>query len=245
MSSILRGTVSKKKRRYKRDGFDLDLTYITERIIAMGFPSSKSEAYFRNPLPEVQKFFEFYHKDNYKLYNLCAERTYDPGKFHNRVEQFPFFDHNAPPIKLIQDCCINIHDWLSNDKHIVGINCKAGKGRTGLIICCYLLHCGACTTTDEALARYGNKRTKDGKGVTIASQIRYIHYYERLLKDMAQQIPIAPKLTLTTLIITSAPKLTGNQYVLLEIDNKLRHKSEETPVDRKKKTLYTFCSWFG
>lgn len=53
--AFVRGLVSKKKTRFKEDGFDLDLTYVTPRIIAMGFPSSGAEAKYRNPLPEVKR----------------------------------------------------------------------------------------------------------------------------------------------------------------------------------------------
>ena len=38
-TKVARILVSKQKRRFQQDGFDLDLSYITECIIAMGIPS--------------------------------------------------------------------------------------------------------------------------------------------------------------------------------------------------------------
>lgn len=53
----------------------------------MGYPSESMEALYRNPFEKVFKFFEKFHKDKYKVYNLCSERQYDPSKFHNRGKQ--------------------------------------------------------------------------------------------------------------------------------------------------------------
>jgi hypothetical protein len=68
--AFAKGLVSKKKRRFVLDGFDLDLTYITNRIIAMGFPADGTEAIYRNDMVDVQRFFNQRHEGHYKVYNL-------------------------------------------------------------------------------------------------------------------------------------------------------------------------------
>ena len=65
MASALKTIVSKKKRRYVDDGFNLDLSYINDRIIAMGFPAENVEAIYRNSLDEVKRFLEQKHHDRY------------------------------------------------------------------------------------------------------------------------------------------------------------------------------------
>ena len=47
----------------------------------------------------------------------------------------------APPLPLVSDFCQQMADWLQQDpQNIAVVHCKAGKGRTGTMICCYLVY---------------------------------------------------------------------------------------------------------
>ena len=134
-------------------------------------------------MPEVQRLFTTFHANHYKIYNLCAERGYDLEGYFESVERFPFYDHNPCALQLIEQFCNSVFAYLAEDpENVVGIHCKAGKGRTGLMISCYLLHCGNCERASDALDLFARERTHNGKGVTIPSQIRWVYYYEQLLR---------------------------------------------------------------
>ena len=55
-------------------------------MIATSFPSSGLWSLYRNPIEKVAAFLDTKHKDRYKIYNLCSEKTYQTEFFHNRVE---------------------------------------------------------------------------------------------------------------------------------------------------------------
>jgi phosphatidylinositol-3,4,5-trisphosphate 3-phosphatase/dual-specificity protein phosphatase PTEN len=78
---VIKHLVSKNKRRFVDETFDLDLFYVTPRIIAMGFPSENVEGLYRNAMVDVQRFFETRHAGRYRIYNLCSERDYNVEKF--------------------------------------------------------------------------------------------------------------------------------------------------------------------
>jgi phosphatidylinositol-3,4,5-trisphosphate 3-phosphatase/dual-specificity protein phosphatase PTEN len=62
-ANLIKRLVSKKKKRFQNEFFDLDLSYITKRVIAMGFPCAGCESAYRNSLKDVLNFLAMYHKE--------------------------------------------------------------------------------------------------------------------------------------------------------------------------------------
>ena len=218
--------VSKKKRRYQDSEFDLDMAYITDRVIAMGYPSVGLEAVYRNDVNDVIAFFEKKHKGNVKIYNLCLEkdRIYEKKLFlRSKVALFPSLDHNPCSVKLLLEFCVDICLFLIlNLDSVAAVHCKAGKGRTGVMICCYLVFSGLCKNTEEAVNYYGVMRTTNMKGVTIASQIRYIRYFETFLKAnfYAPYIYLIPKIIKEHLFLDGKPQVIKNLLINLKEDSR-------------------------
>jgi phosphatidylinositol-3,4,5-trisphosphate 3-phosphatase/dual-specificity protein phosphatase PTEN len=253
----IRTLVSRKKVRYIQDGFNLDLVAITPNIVAMGIPSSGSQAWMRNPMEEVLRYFEVYWSNKvfpctirsitaylnkepefpaldleattryltsrepyrFRIYNLCSERCYAPSRFGGSFERFPSDDHNPPPLHQILALCSSAEAFLKgNDtkdingpgrsdspQRVVAVHCKAGKGRTGVMIAALMLFLKQHSTVAASLDHYNKNRARDGKGITIASQIRFLKYFAHCISQLERKLPMVQPVKLRSFAFSPIP----------------------------------------
>uniref|UniRef100_A0A3Q2V926 Transmembrane phosphatase with tensin homology n=1 Tax=Haplochromis burtoni TaxID=8153 RepID=A0A3Q2V926_HAPBU len=209
LEKVTRRMISENKRRYQKDGFDLDLTYVTDRVIAMSFPSSGKQAFYRNPIREVARFLDTKHEGHYKVYNLCSEKGYDPQFFHYRVERVFIDDHNVPSLEDMLKYTASVREWMSADpQNIIAIHCKGGKGRTGTMVCTWLIDSDQFESAQDSLEYFGERRTDKSQsskfqGVETPSQSRYVGYYEIMKNKFNRQLPPPKSLRIKSIRIHS------------------------------------------
>lgn len=208
IKGALKSGVSKFRSFQPKKTEGLDLSYIPygqgqQRIIAMCLPSGGGGMDFllRNDATEVGAYLDSRHKGCYKVYNLTEHAHPDHVReiFHGATVHIPIPDHNVPRFDQIVSFCEDAFEFLeSSPNNIVAVHCKAGKGRTGVMIVSLLLYSGACKTIQEALDTFSKARSeltvvkmdeKGGKdeiarGVDQASQLRWLEYWQRFMYEI-------------------------------------------------------------
>ncbi|XP_061226194.1 tensin-1 isoform X9 [Neopsephotus bourkii] len=162
---------------------ELDLVYITERIIAVSYPSTAEEQSFCSNLREVAHMLKSKHGDNYVLFNL-SERRNDISKLHPKVLDFGWPDLHTPALEKICSICKAMDTWLNAVPHnVVVLHNKGNRGRLGVVVAAYMHYSNISASANQALDRFAMKRFYEDKIVPVGqpSQKRYIHYFSGLL----------------------------------------------------------------
>lgn len=190
----MRAVVSAPKQAYHDSQNWLDLSYITPRLIVAAGPTDNFlNGIFRSPIDKVVAHLNQCYKTgdqtHWHIWNLRGE-----GPGYSRVEDdnwsyHPFPDHLPPSITLLNDIVKAIDSFLrASPNNVALIHCKEGKGRSGTVCCAYLMYeakqRGVYMTVDEAIAAFTRRRMRKhfGNGVSILSQVRYLHYWKRYLQ---------------------------------------------------------------
>ncbi|XP_067300591.1 tensin-1 isoform X7 [Pseudorasbora parva] len=165
------------------ENYEVDLVYITERIISVTFPSNVEEPSYSANIKEVATMLRSKHGDNYLLFNL-SEKRYDISKLNPKVLDFGWPDHHAPALDKICSICKAMDTWMNADSHnVVVLHNKGNRGRTGVVVAAYMHYSNISASADQALDRFAMKRFYEDKVLPVGqpSQRRYVQYFSGLL----------------------------------------------------------------
>eukprot|EP01084_Bolivina_argentea_P125223 221884_1 len=221
----------------------LGIYYITNNVLAMGYPSqeslfsgtsienissknstiSKLTKFVSDSLAnKISKYLNKYHNEHYMIWNL-SEKSYDTKIFYDQVIEFKFPGYPSPPLQQLFELLSSIDNWLSsNNKNIAIIHCQTGKGRTVTVISAYLAWSKYNNFTPaKALLHCCKIMNGTIKNMTIPSQTRYLAYLTKILIN--KQIPKQNPLIIQRVIIHKIPIFEINQQTYL-IKNKNKNK---------------------
>uniref|UniRef100_A0A8C4IWR8 Tensin n=1 Tax=Dicentrarchus labrax TaxID=13489 RepID=A0A8C4IWR8_DICLA len=145
------------------ESYEVDLVYITERIISVCFPAGAEERSYTTNLKEVATMLRSKHGEHYLVLNLSEWRS-DLSKLNHKVLEFGWPDHHAPALDKICSMCKAIDTWLNGDpRNVVVLHNKVNA--------------------DQALDRFAMRRFYEDKALPVGqpSQKRYVQYFNGLL----------------------------------------------------------------
>ncbi|XP_045885318.1 tensin-like [Micropterus dolomieu] len=165
------------------ESYEVDLVYITERIISVCFPAGAEERSYVTNLKEVATMLRSKHGEHYLILNLSEWRS-DLSKLNHKVLEFGWPDHHAPALDKICSMCKAIDTWLNGDsRNVVVLHNKGNRGRTGVVVAAYMHYSNISASADQALDRFAMRRFYEDKALPVGqpSQRRYVRYFNGLL----------------------------------------------------------------
>uniref|UniRef100_A0A1Y1NBS7 SH2 domain-containing protein n=3 Tax=Photinus pyralis TaxID=7054 RepID=A0A1Y1NBS7_PHOPY len=183
----------------------MDLSYVTERIIAVWFPSSASQKSYREGQRHAAHMLKNKHGDNYMVFNLSEPKRALRNE-HKHVKEVGWPQKLAPPLERLCSICKEIESWLSGDQHRIAVLHACGsKDKLGVVVAAYMHYSSICGTADQALDRFSMRRfLEDNIGpLQTPSNRRYVDYFAGLLSHNIK-VNAAP-LYLTHVTVLGAP----------------------------------------
>ncbi|CAF0982373.1 unnamed protein product, partial [Brachionus calyciflorus] len=139
---------------------DLDLSYMTSRLIVMSCPTEGLEsAAFGNNIDLIKEALESRHGRNYRIYNL-SNKIYRKEKFAQVIDLGSQLSvARAPPVSLMCKLAANVYKFLSeNEKNVCVLNCNDGKVISAIAVCTIMMYFGLIRSVDSCLNFFHVKR---------------------------------------------------------------------------------------
>jgi hypothetical protein len=183
----------------------MDLSYVTERIISVWFPSSTNSHSYRQGQRQAAHMLRNKHGDNYMVFNLTEPKRALRNE-HKHVKEVGWAQNLAPPLEKLCSVCKEIDSWLSGDQHRIAVlHARGNKDKLGVIVAAYMHYSSICGSAEQALDRFSMRRFLDDNvgPLALPSNKRYVDYFAGLLSHNIK-INAAP-LYLTHVTVLGAP----------------------------------------
>uniref|UniRef100_A0A672LBX6 Auxilin n=1 Tax=Sinocyclocheilus grahami TaxID=75366 RepID=A0A672LBX6_SINGR len=180
---------------------ELDIAYITSRIIVMSYPAEAVEMGYRNHTEDIRSFLDSRHADHYTVFNL-SQRNYRGAKFSNRVSECNWPSRQAPGLHNLFAVCKNMYNWLKqNPKNVCVITCSDGRAPSGVLVCAMFCFCHLFANPVPAMQLLSSKRPGSG---LWPSHRRYIGYVCSLVSEKPT-IPHSKPLVIKSVTMSPVP----------------------------------------
>ncbi|KAK1795898.1 hypothetical protein P4O66_009004 [Electrophorus voltai] len=161
---------------------EFDLSYITERIIAVSFHSTCPEQTYLRNLQNITQMLQSKHADNYLVLDVGWPEL------------------RAPSLHLLCSLCKSMENWLDTcSEHVLLLHCRGNKDRIGVVISSYIQLPSVSTSEEQALDRYTMKRfysdkmaslmTPSQKRQAFSSEHTCIRTFQQRVQTLYKGIP--------------------------------------------------------
>ncbi|XP_043555371.1 putative tyrosine-protein phosphatase auxilin isoform X2 [Chiloscyllium plagiosum] len=180
---------------------ELNISYITSRIIVISYPAEGVELSFKNQIDDVRSFLDSRHLDHYTIFNL-SQKSYRSAKFHNRISECSWPARQAPSLHNLYAVCKNMHHWLQqNPKNVCAIHCVEGCPASAILVCGMFCFCHLFSCPVPAIQLFNIK--KAGPALW-PSHKRYIGYICEMVSEKPT-LPHCKPLIIHTVTVSPVP----------------------------------------
>lgn len=179
------------KQSYLNGDYVLDLSYVAPNFIVSAGPTDRAVTrLFRDSVELLVEHLHRAHGDKWHIWSLRAEgRGYSSDHVTGHVTDRGVPDHQPVSVDFLADICREISEFLAVPGNIAVVHCKEGKGRSGSVFCGWhmwqMRQQGVLVSVEEAVAKFTEKRMRRGfgSGISISSQLRFLHYWKEYLES--------------------------------------------------------------
>ena len=187
---------------------ELDISYITSRILVMSYPAEGIQGAVKNNIEDVKAFLDSRHPKRYAVYNLTLS-PYRHYKFDNRVSDCGWPGKKSPSLMNLLIICKNMYQWLKmHSSNVAVIHCSDGKAQSALIVAAFFAFCHMYQNLGPSLHLFTVKRT--GPGI-LPSHKRYIEYVADICNVDKKFVPHQFQVRVSNLILRPVPTINSQR----------------------------------